>query len=129
MNKPQKKRILIVEDDLTLEPFWRQISKHLDFQPEVEWVISESAAERAIFGKKSDPAYDLVICDIFLEGRKTGIDLWRKCRDMAIDFVFSSGVSREKFETLLSHENGTHPLLSKPLDPTVCISTINSMLR
>ena len=126
----KKKRVLLVEDDYTLEPFWRMISQKLEGQPEFEWVTSESAAERAISkGHSKGWSYDVIICDIFLSGGKTGIDLWRKCRGEATEFVFTSGISIDKFERVLSGSTGHHPFLMKPLDPLACVSTINTLLK
>ena len=122
--------VLIVEDDMTLKILWQQIIRKLDVTVELEWATSEASAKKAIEDKKKRGAhYDVVICDIFLSGNNTGIDLWRSYREEPTEFIFTSGVSAEKFRILLESENGFHLFLPKPLDPSLCISSLNSLLK
>jgi DNA-binding response OmpR family regulator len=125
-----RKKILLVEDDVTLKIIWQQIVKKLDFEVDLDWVTSEGLAQKSIEKKKNEGgSYDLVICDIFLSGNNTGIDLWRTYRDNSIEFIFTSGVSENKFQKLMESENGFHHFLSKPLDPRNCINAINTVLK
>lgn len=126
----EAKKILIVEDDMTLKILWQQIVRKLEFAVNVEWATSEGSASKAIEEqKKRGGHYDLVICDIFLSGNNTGIDFWRDHRDEPTEFVFTSGVSAEKFKSLLEKENGYHLFLPKPLDPSFCVSSLNGILK
>lgn len=125
-----QKRILIVEDDMTLKILWQHIVKKLDFTADVQWATSEGTAQRAIDEvRKKGGHYDVVICDIFLSGNNTGIDLWRSQRDEPTEFIFTSGVSQDKFQKLLESENGFHIFLPKPLDPRLCIAALNTALK
>jgi len=126
----ERKKILIVEDDMTLKILWQQIVKKLDFGADVEWATSEGTAQKAMAEIRNKGGhYDVVICDIFLSGNNTGIDLWRTQRDEATEFIFTSGVSENKFKKLLESENGFHLFLPKPLDPRLCISALNTALK
>lgn len=117
--------ILIVEDDMALQPIWEAIVKKCEIKADLTWATNEAAAERAVWQKRSHgDFFDLIICDIFLSGSKTGIDFWRLYRDDPTQFIFSSGVSPEKFNLLFSSELGNYKFISKPLDPAVCIQTI-----
>lgn len=124
------KQILIVEDDMTLKILWQQIVKKLDFEAQVHWATSEGTAKKAIEEIKTKGGhYDVVICDIFLSGNNTGIDLWRAFRDEPTEFIFTSGVAEDKFKKLLESENGFHMFLPKPLDPRLCIAALNTALK
>ena len=79
LGQPTKPKILVVEDDITFEPFWSAIAERADRNAQVFWATSELEAESMIIAAiEAGRPYNLVITDIFLSGSRTGIDLWIK---------------------------------------------------
>jgi response regulator of citrate/malate metabolism len=126
----RRKNILVVEDDMTLKILWQQIIKKLEYPALIHWATSEGTARKAIDEMKAKGGhFDVVVCDIFLSGNNTGIDLWRSFRGEPTEFIFTSGVSEDKFKKLLEKENGFHMFLPKPLEPRTCIAALNTALK
>jgi hypothetical protein len=70
--KSDNPKILIVEDDKTLEPIWDYVTTKVNNLSKVDWATSELEAEDLIFEAQRDGRqYDLVIVDIFLEGARS----------------------------------------------------------
>jgi hypothetical protein len=126
----ERARILILEDDLTFKPLWMNAIKLSCPEAHVDWVQAEEAAERCIkVRRKLGQKYDLVVADIFLSGRKTGIDLWSKFGDVIENFIFVSSLPREKFDVLISAEEYAYPIyLQKPLRAATCADLIKQLL-
>lgn len=125
-----KERILILEDDFTFKPLWTSVIKHCCPNAHIDWVQTEEAAERCIkLRRKLGHKYDLVIADIFLSGRKTGIDLWTRFGQSIEHFIFVSSLPREKFDVLVSAQEQSHPVyLQKPLRASVCADVIRQLI-
>ncbi len=122
-------RILIVEDDFTMEPLWNYVITEVSPGAHVKWVFTEEAAERLIGQKRQhSEEFDLVICDIFLSGTRTGIDLWKRYGEGPTQFLLMSVVSPQKFSKLLGEETVTPFYVQKPLSPKACIETVRAML-
>lgn len=69
-------RVLIVEDDLALRPFWELILRRQFNEYHLDWAISCEEAERLIASSvKYDSTYCLIVTDLFLAGAATGLDL------------------------------------------------------
>lgn len=84
-------RILIVEDDLSLKPFWGAVLNKLSKKTQVSWAVSSEEAERNVLEKQNEGVdFDLIITDLFLAGSNTGIDLLR-----------SSAVKNSRSKTIL----------------------------
>ena len=116
-------RVLIVEDDVTMEPLWRYVIETVRPGALVEWMTSGEAASRRILAAE----YSLIISDIFLNGDMTGLDLWERANTDR--FLLISVLSPSRLETLAL--NTLRPLpsyLQKPLDPTQCIETVRALL-
>lgn len=122
--------VLIMEDDLTFKPFWHKAITQVIPNAHIDWVSSEEAAERRVKkmtqeGKK----YDLIIADIFLAGRKTGIDLWTRFSEVADQFLFVSSLSEEKFNKLIQSIEFSYPVyLQKPLRLADCIDMLKQLV-
>jgi DNA-binding response OmpR family regulator len=125
------KRILIVEDDVTMEPLWRYVIEVAQPGSIVEWLTSGEAAENRIrtFQDHGRPtSFDLIIADIFLNGDKTGLDLWDSASNEK--FVLMSVLSHQRLETLAANSKKPLPsYLQKPLDPNQCIETVRALLE
>lgn len=71
-------RVLVVEDDLALRPFWELILRRQFNEYHLDWAISCEEAERMISSSvKYDSTYSLIVTDLFLAGSATGLDLIR----------------------------------------------------
>ncbi len=122
--------VLIMEDDLTFKPFWYKAVHQVLPHAHIEWVASEEAAERRVKrmtleGKK----YDIIIADIFLAGRRTGIDLWTRFSEVADEFLFVSSLSEEKFNKLIQSIEFSYPVyLQKPLRLADCVDMISQLV-
>lgn len=73
-----RNRILIVEDDRSCETILKQIIHSVDPGAQVDWVESGEVAALTLVQERSKGApYSLVISDIALSGKLTGIDVWK----------------------------------------------------
>jgi DNA-binding response OmpR family regulator len=117
----REKLVLIVEDDLTLRPLWERAFKSKGLDIKVDWATSMEEAERLIRHRfKYKAPYQLVVADIFLEGQGSGIDLWNRYGEEAMDFVFVSALPISKYEFLMSLNYGCPLYLKKPLSSKKC---------
>ncbi len=114
-------RVLIVEDDLTLQPLWERAFKTKNPAVKLDWATSVSEAEKLIHLRFSRGApYELIISDIFLEGNATGVDLWNRYGEEALNFAFVSGLPVSKYELMMSLDFGCPTYLKKPLTLQKC---------
>jgi DNA-binding response OmpR family regulator len=99
------RRFLVIEDDPGCETVITRVLSSIDPQAVID---SEESAEQALEtlerrAQTGDQAYDLIIADIFLSGKVTGLDFWQKYRDehpdIPILFISSLPVNRF-FETI-----------------------------
>lgn len=122
--------VLVMEDDITFKPFWYKAVAQVLPNAHIDWVVSEEAAERhvkkmTLNGKK----YDIIIADIFLAGRKTGIDLWTRFSEVADEFLFVSSLSEEKFNKLIQAIEFSYPVyLQKPLRLADCVDMLKQLV-
>lgn len=99
---PLPQRILVVEDDRIQWPLWRHILKTVYGNAEIEWQSTEAEAEKLLNeAALQNRPFDLVISDIFLKGRDSGIELWNRCGQAATHFVFVSSLSFPNFMALM----------------------------
>lgn len=125
-----KKRVLIVEDDVTLEPFWTTAVHRADPRAEVTWVVSERDAEKEIREaiQRKNP-FDLIVADLFLAGPRTGIDLWEVAgENLRNRMILTSGIHPEKFRRYFGDHTVAPPFLQKPYSLTECVETLRWML-
>lgn len=74
------KKVLIVEDDLFLAAIVGRAVYDINADSDIDWATSlEQALGKVIQGidQIGESPYELVIADIMLEGRGTGLDLWK----------------------------------------------------
>ena len=122
-------RVLIVEDDITMEPLWKYVIETASSGASIKWVTTEEAAEKVIDNRlQMSEEFDLIISDIFLSGSRTGIDLWKKYGNSNTQFLLMSAVSPTKFGKLVGDGEPAPLYVQKPLNPNACIDTISAML-
>ncbi len=126
-NKP---KILIVEDDITMEALWRYIIDVAAPGAKLEWATTGEVADHLLKeSEKKGCDYDLVITDIFLGGTRTGIELWESHAQSTTHFLLMSVLTPQRLSVLATPRAQPLPIyLQKPLDPTQCIETIRAML-
>lgn len=122
------KKALVLEDDQTQWILWENVLRSVNPDIEIDWETSESGAEKLI--KQAYLAghpYDLVISDVFLDGPETGIDLWNRYGEAATNFIFVSGISFPKFESMMSLKYGCPVYIQKPLLASDCKKIVSSI--
>src|SRR5690348_15986734 len=104
-----RRRVLILEDDAarsaTLESIVRSV-------PPVAKLKRMSSAEEALLELKrqadlcTEP-FDLIIADIFLEGKATGLDFWNACQTRAPEttVLVTSSMPLESFFKNIGQNN------------------------
>ncbi len=126
----RRSRILICEDDVTLQPFWQYVIESIDPMADIKWVTTEEAAHHVLkkWTAKGEP-YDLIISDVFLSGQKTGVDLWHASLELDTPFIMTSVVSNKKLEKMIGQNEPIPAYLQKPLDPDECREMVRSLLE
>lgn len=136
MNKHKKnpgRSVFVVEDDLELSAVIDRILISIDSTLKLEWATSAEEAISTLEKRsktKSENPYDLMICDIFLEGARTGIDLWKYCRSQypTMKIVVISGMELDKLEGLLESDEQAPIFLSKPFSVSDCSNLLERLL-
>jgi response regulator of citrate/malate metabolism len=113
--------VLVVEDDLDLQPFISSVLKEIDPNTKITWETSFKSAidkityDSSLFGW---PPYELIIADIFLQGEKTGIGLWEELRfyESEMPFILITGAQEKAVEKLVGHHERVPLILQKPID-------------
>lgn len=127
----RKKRILIIEDDHSLKSVFDGVIGSISPAIKIDWVTTHQEAVSKISGlalkKKS---YDLLIADIFLEGRSTGLDFWQECQLICpkIPILVMSSLTVDEFLNNLSSDTISPPFLEKPFGIKECRQMIEGLL-
>ncbi|AGH95649.1 response regulator [Pseudobdellovibrio exovorus] len=113
------KRILVVEDDLSLKPLWESFFSRRSQQVQMDWVVSCEEARKIIkkANEEKNPFY-LIITDIFLAGSGTGMELLRSPEVMNSQArtVLVSAADRYEILSKFGHLMPNTEVISKPLD-------------
>lgn len=123
-------RILIVEDDVTMEALWRYIIDVAAPGSKFEWATTGEVADHLLRdGEKKGREFDLVITDIFLGGARNGIELWESHAQSTTHFLLMSVLTPQRLAVMATPRKAPLPAyLQKPLDPSQCIETIRALL-
>ena len=124
-----RSKYLVVEDDLNAQPLWENFIRRVDRDAVIRWACTEEGAEDLIDERfKMNDAFDIVIVDIHLAGKKSGIDLWRRYCDTEIQFLFTSGITAAKFRLLIGKEFSESAFyVKKPLGLIDCVNSLNAL--
>ena len=119
-NRKTARKVLIVEDDLFLAAIVGRAVYDNNADSDIDWATSlEQALEKMIKGidQIGQSPYELVIADIMLNGRGTGLDLWKVfCRtypEVPV-MIMSSLPQNEVFEAIGAEEQSNFNFLKKP---------------
>lgn len=106
-----KKKVIIVEDDLILNLLYESYLERLGFETEGELVYGKTAIETA---KKIDP--DLIVMDISLEGEIDGIDAMLEIRKFSdVPVIYITGNS-DPYHVERAEETEYLDYLTKPIE-------------
>lgn len=107
----EKKKVIIVEDDLILNLLYESYLERLGFQTEGELVYGKTAIETA---KKINP--DLIVMDISLEGEIDGIDAMLEIRKFSdVPVIYITGNS-DTYHVERAEETNYLDYLTKPIE-------------
>lgn len=107
----EKKKVLIVEDDLILNLLYESYLERLGFQTEGELVYGKTAIEVA---QKLEP--DLIIMDILLEGEIDGVDAMHEIRKFSdVPVIYITGNS-DPYHAKRAEETNFIDYLTKPIE-------------
>lgn len=113
------KKILIVEDDMTLKPIWEKFFRLFSDRLLLEWAVScEEAIKMVQAAIESNKSYFLIISDIFLAGSKTGIQLLSS-PEVALSgakTVLISAADREDIISKFGHMVPDATVITKPFN-------------
>lgn len=111
MDNDQKKKVMIVEDDLILNLLYESYLDKLGYDAEGELVYGKTAIEVA---KKRKP--DLILMDISLEGEIDGIDAMKEIRKFSdVPVIYITGNS-DPYHVQRAKETGYLDYLVKPIE-------------
>lgn len=130
INDMPPRQVLVVDDDLTTEPIWDHIIKKADRNAQMLWATNYEQASTMIENAKRDGnPLSLVVADIFLEGKKTGVDLWKHFHsEMPQKILLISGVAPLRVSQEYAVLN--NPIyLQKPVDISEAIQTVYELLH
>jgi len=125
---------LIVEDDMSSMHMLDVALQGTGQFVKLDWATSAEEAMRFLQGRMKNGRthpYDLIIIDIFLDGRRTGVDLWNFLNEeslQSVPVVMTSGISEEKFADLMGRYSIMPKFLRKPFHMRGCIDTINEAM-
>jgi len=127
------KRVLIIEDNRSLETAMGRLLKTIRPEAEVDWATTADEVIEALEEQKIafNLLYDLVIADITLPGKLSGLDFWNYCgnRYPSIPFLVISGMPTEQYLELTSKIHVPPRFLSKPFSLADCRNAIESLMR
>ena len=128
----QIKKILIVEDDLSLRPLWEVMFRNQPFYPQLEWAVScEEALKMIRESNLTLEPYHLIITDLFLAGSGTGMELINS-KDViksGAKKVLVSVSDKDEIQKAFGHLLPETEIISKPLDAKKCENFISSLMR
>ena len=129
----KKNKVLIIEDDLSLRPFWIRIFNNISEKTDFEWAISgEEALEKIKATNFSENSFKLIICDLFLAGSQTGIEILnsQSVLNSKAKTILVSAVNYKDLKSQLNKittQNGMR-FIPKPLKSEVCKKIVNHLL-
>ncbi len=123
-------RVLVVEDDLSLHPFWQKIFSLSPHPVRVDWTNRAEDAENLIrLRYRNGQPFYLVIVDIFLDGPATGVDLWNRYGEETQNFIFASTMPAGHYKSLMAKSHGCPIFLQKPLSLSNCFGIVDTILE
>ena len=132
--KAKPYRVLVLEDDMELSTVIERILRSIDSTIDLDWATSTEGAvarlEELLQDEHSSP-YDLIVADIFLHGKSTGIDFWRMCQELFPDIpvLITSALTFDRFFATIGRHSISPPYLQKPFTAVEGKQMFETMLR
>lgn len=118
----EKKRILLVEDDISLAQWFE------DYLSEHGFSVSVVARGDQAINAIKDQSPDLVVLDVMLPGC-SGFDVCRDVRSFYYSPILMMTARDQEMDEVLGLELGADDYLSKPVKPRVLLARIEALLR
>ncbi len=112
--EPEKAKFLVVEDDPVTQKILKEFVQST--YRDVECLTAESAVQALKILDNNQ--IDLVICDYFLEGHYTGLDLWHSAVALypETEFVITSTMNLPKYLDIVSGIRYPPNFIPKPVE-------------
>ena len=129
------KSVLIVEDDTTSVFLMKLALNKAGSFAAFDWVSNAKEALAHIKARSQNGRrrpYDLIIIDIFLEGKETGIELWERLSRQDLHMfpvLLTSSISEGRFSQLVGSQRLAPRYLRKPFLVDACAKTITDLLN
>jgi DNA-binding response OmpR family regulator len=126
-------RVFILEDDLDLGPVIENVIRNMSSTIILDWATSVDNAIsylRAHLEDPSQPPYDMIVADLFLEGKTTGIQFWKTCQELfpKTPILMTSSLSLDRFFKIIGKDSITPPYLQKPFTLNECKQMFEALL-
>lgn len=128
----QKKRIFIVEDDINCQTILKGVIRSIDSNVTIDSDESAESALRTVEREcEAGRGYDLIIADIFLSGKATGLDLWKACLEKFRDtpLIVTSSLGMHRYFDMIGRDSHAPIFLPKPYKPTDCRFILQDLLN
>ena len=121
------RRVLVAEDDDVILELIREACERACPGSIVDGTPSGEVAELLL---KCEQKYDLVILDVGLSDRRSGIDVWNACRETnpELHFIFISGMCEDEFRRKLGAATRAPIFLNKPFSITKLARAVSETL-
>lgn len=133
-NISEHKKILVLEDDVCLQPVISRIIKSIDPKIDISWATDLSSAFETL--EESEDSNDLhpktpfslILSDIFLPNMENGMKLWNYCQKQGnkIPFAFMSSYSVDEYLKLFQGLKAP-PYIPKPFRTMDCRQVLRSL--
>ena len=122
-------KVLIVEDDLALRPFWEVFLRRQFENVEIDWAVSgEQAQDQFVNSLALGHRYSLIIVDLFLAGSMTGLDLVSFFSQFdSAPILLASSSDSDCLQMQLSQSQSNVYVLDKPLSIPKCERLLGRM--
>lgn len=118
-------KILLIEDNPFSFQTWQLVLSQSLWSYKLDWAVNEKAANKLM----AKTSYDIIISDVVLSGRQTGIDIWRTIDPQHCHFIFATRIKASEFASLVAGEDRPYCLLEKPLNVGRCMQLIQQLTR
>ncbi len=124
-------RLLVVEDDVALSFLVERLALNINPEIKVDWVTSAEQAVPLLKAKNGQCKYDLIFADIFLDGERSGLDLWSFCQEEFpwVPVVVTSAMPMDRFFSTIGPNSVSPTYLPKPFLPRECFQVLKGMLN
>lgn len=124
-------RVLLIEDDVCTGSVLRRIVRSIDPDLKVDWASSaEEARQLMRIRADSRQSYDLIVLDIYLAGKMTGLELWAELHASTpgLAVLLTSGMPVDEFLRSFGRSAICPPFLPKPFRIGECQQIILGLL-